>query len=223
MGKERKNSWLLAKQLKLTNRSFKKIEKTAKNKIIKIMITRFKKTIFTIFGTALLATGFVACSSDDNANETSSANEMMTTMSVKKGEEVRLGLRVPIEELRYLPTSDNIFVTVDLEDEVIKDIEFSKELLDVIDVTEVELINSFQKFTGGSFFTLDMKTLGESEDPLADNIGHQHNLCVEACNDYYTNPDGSKKKGRGMCKFGCWANTVGEVIKKLEPVLEALK
>jgi len=30
------------------------------------MITRFKKTIFTTFGMALLATGFVACSSDDS-------------------------------------------------------------------------------------------------------------------------------------------------------------
>src|SRR5690606_29828033 len=129
----------------------------------------------------------------------------------------------PIEELRYLPTSDNIFVSVDLEDAVIKDIEFSRELLDVIDVTEAELIHSFQKSTGGSCFTLDRKTLVESEEPLADNSGHQANVGVEACNDYYTNPDGSKKKGRGMCKFGCWANTVGEVIKKLEPVLEALK
>src|SRR5690606_41523702 len=107
----------------------------------------FKTRIFSIFGMALLATGFVACSSDDNANETSSANEMMTTMSVKKGEEVRLGFRVPIEELRYLPTSDNIFVTVDLEDEVIKEIEFSKDLLDVIDVNLVYLINSFTKYS----------------------------------------------------------------------------
>ena len=34
-------------------------------------MTRLKKTIFSIFGMALLATGFVACSSDDNATTVS--------------------------------------------------------------------------------------------------------------------------------------------------------
>lgn len=75
----------------------------------------------------------------------------MTTSSEKNGEEVRLGIRIPIEELRYFPVSDNIFVTVDLENETVKDIEFSNDLLEIVDVTEDELIDSFQKFTNGSF------------------------------------------------------------------------
>lgn len=183
-------------------------------------MTRSKRTIFSIFGMALLATGFVACSSDGANSTSTTTNESMTTSSAKNGEEVRLGIRIPIEELRYFPVSDNIFVTVDLENETVKDIEFSNDLLEIVDVTEDELIDRFQKFTNGSFFTLDMKTLGG--DPLKDNIGHQHNLCIEACNNEYTNADGSKKKGRGTCKFGCWANTVGEVIKKLTPVIDAI-
>ena len=36
-------------------------------------MTRLKKTIFSVFCAALLATGFVACSSDDNSNTESTA------------------------------------------------------------------------------------------------------------------------------------------------------
>ena len=35
------------------------------------IMARLKKTIFSIFGMALLVTGFVACSSDDNATTVS--------------------------------------------------------------------------------------------------------------------------------------------------------
>src|SRR5690554_3364426 len=42
----------------------------------------FNKTIFSIFGMALLATGFVACSSDDNATTENLDESQITTMSV---------------------------------------------------------------------------------------------------------------------------------------------
>lgn len=48
----------------------------------------FKKTIFSIFGAALLATGFVACSSDDNSTTESTVTETTnSTMSVKEEKE----------------------------------------------------------------------------------------------------------------------------------------
>ena len=47
------------------------------------MMNLFNKTIFSIFGMTLLATGFVACSSDDNSTtSTETTNEgLITTMS----------------------------------------------------------------------------------------------------------------------------------------------
>src|SRR5690606_33635777 len=42
----------------------------------------FKKVIFSIFGMALIATGFVACSSDDNATTENVDESQKTTMSV---------------------------------------------------------------------------------------------------------------------------------------------
>lgn len=56
-------------------------------------MTRLKRTIFSIFGMALLATGFVACSSDDANSTSTTTNESMTTSSAKNGEEVRLGIQ----------------------------------------------------------------------------------------------------------------------------------
>ena len=58
-------------------------------------MTRLKKTIFSIFGMALLATGFVACSSDDNAT-TESTETMNSTMSAKS-----ITNKIPVEENNY--------------------------------------------------------------------------------------------------------------------------
>src|SRR5690606_39665129 len=46
------------------------------------MMKLFKKTIFSIFGAALLATGFVACSSDDNIEQ----DTKTTQYSIKSNE-----------------------------------------------------------------------------------------------------------------------------------------
>ncbi len=57
----------------------------------------FKKTIFSIFGMALLATGFVACSSDDNATTESTETETMNpSMSAKP-----ITNKIPVEENNY--------------------------------------------------------------------------------------------------------------------------
>ncbi|MCK0131919.1 hypothetical protein MWU59_10450 [Flavobacteriaceae bacterium F08102] len=47
-----------------------------------------------------------------------------------------------------------------------------------------------------------------------------HNDCMEACKDKYTNEDGSKIKGRGGCKFSCWVDTVIQLAEILAPILK---
>ena len=44
-------------------------------------MTRLKKPIFSIFGMALLATGFVACSSDDSNTVNESVESVKSTLS----------------------------------------------------------------------------------------------------------------------------------------------
>lgn len=49
---------------------------------------------------------------------------------------------------------------------------------------------------------------------------HSHSGCIKDCNERHTNPDGSKKPGRGGCKAACWVDTAVVVAQK---VLEFIK
>ncbi|RKE00120.1 hypothetical protein [Marinifilum flexuosum] len=43
--------------------------------------------------------------------------------------------------------------------------------------------------------------------------------CIAECQKEFTNKDGSKKKGRGWCKAGCWAETAAKVAAVVIVVL----
>lgn len=91
-------------------------------------MTRLKKTIFSIFGMALLATGFIACSSDDNATAESieTTETMNSTMSVKEGE-VKLDLTPFV-------------LKKEIMDKVISDIKTKKEVIHDLEEKEVKTI-----------------------------------------------------------------------------------
>lgn len=46
--------------------------------------------------------------------------------------------------------------------------------------------------------------------------------CIAECNKEYTNTDGSKKKGRGWCKAGCWIETAAKVAIAAAAVIAVL-
>lgn len=47
-----------------------------------------------------------------------------------------------------------------------------------------------------------------------------HADCITQCYSDFTNPDGSKKKGRGSCKAGCWVDSVVRIIETIVGVID---
>ncbi len=79
----------------------------------------------------------------------------------------------------------------------------SPNLSDYLDLTDDELEtmvnNEVQATTAGT---------GE----------HDHASCIQGCNTTYTNADGTKKPGRGACKFNCWVSTTVQVVKAIATI-----
>ncbi len=46
--------------------------------------------------------------------------------------------------------------------------------------------------------------------------------CIEDCNKKYTNPDGTKIKGRGKCKAGCWFGAADVILPAVMTLVEIL-
>lgn len=68
----------------------------------------------------------------------------------------------------------------------------------------------------GENFT-DLETLEQAETQATMDLGLAD--CLAKCRKDYTDENGKKMKGRGMCKFECWTEAVIKVLKELaEPI-----
>ncbi len=47
--------------------------------------------------------------------------------------------------------------------------------------------------------------------------------CISDCHKTFTKPDGSKIKGRGWCKAGCWLETAAKVATAVAAVIIGTK
>lgn len=40
----------------------------------------------------------------------------------------------------------------------------------------------------------------------------EHSDCIQGCNEFFTDEDGGKIKGRGRCKTNCWIDTIIDLL-----------
>lgn len=101
--------------------------------------------------------------------------------------------------------SGTLEFTFDENSEVVTDITMSSNLSDYLDLTDDELETMVNN-------EIQATATGTGE--------HDHATCISGCNTQFTNADGTKKPGRGACKFNCWVSTT---VKILEHVAEIVK
>ena len=87
-------------------------------------------------------------------------------------------------------------------------IKASENLLDYLNMTDDEL---------ESYVFEQMRTEAQGNES-----SHDHSSCIQGCIENYTNEDGTKKPGRGACKFNCWVSTAVQIIQAIAPVLAVL-
>lgn len=99
--------------------------------------------------------------------------------------------------------SGTVEFTFNENSEAVTDIVMSPNLSDYLNLSDEELEvmvnNEVQATTAGA---------GE----------HDHASCIQGCNTTYTNADGTKKPGRGACKFNCWVSTTVQVLKAVATI-----
>ena len=165
------------------------------------MMKLFKKTIFSIFGAALLATGFVACSSDDNSTteSTLTAETTNSTMSVKS-----ITNKIPVEEreniynyfIEYYKITDELEIllveeNLNLDNEFVNKLEkiehksnlislladynFSKPEIYINKFEKINLLHTNLKEKNPEFFKLN--------DSIKENIFFE--IMEVSFNDYY--------------------------------------
>ena len=112
----------------------------------------FKKTIFSIFGAALLTTGFVACSSDDNSTteSTLTAETTNSTMSVKSNED--------FEKVAMATVEDNDVVTPLYDEAKLKESLVSEGFYAEVESIELEYYFNNDTKKQEAFFTIVAKS-----------------------------------------------------------------
>lgn len=90
----------------------------------------------------------------------------------------------------------SITVIIDSDTEEIVNYYFSQNVYQSTGKTASELDVIFRAEMGDDYFLQENMNKGEHKD------------CIEECKDKYTNPDGSKIKGRGACKTNCWIDSI---------------
>lgn len=81
----------------------------------------------------------------------------------------------------------------------------SDDMLNYLDMTDDEL---------EQYVDQQMQTYGDGDDD-GDTKEHNHADCISTCMEKYTNEDGTKKPGRGACKFNCWVSTAVQIIEAI--------
>ena len=106
------------------------------------------------------------------------------------------------------PEIVNIEFAFNTTSEEVIGIHASQNLLDYLNMSDDEL---------ESFVFEQMRDEAE-----ANGSTHDHSTCIQGCIQNYTNEDGTKKPGRGACKFNCWVSTAVQVIQAIAPVLAVI-
>ena len=99
--------------------------------------------------------------------------------------------------------SGTLEFTFDENSEVVTDITMSPNLSDYLDLTDDEL---------------EMMVNNETQATAEGAGEHDHATCIAGCNTQYTNADGTKKPGRGNCKFNCWVSTTVQIVKAVATI-----
>lgn len=91
--------------------------------------------------------------------------------------------------------------------ETVVDINASQDLLNYINMTDDQL---------DDYVMQQMEKAADGDD---DKPKHDHATCMQGCYDKFTNADGTKKPGRGGCRFACWTSTAVQIIEAIGPAL----
>lgn len=92
------------------------------------------------------------------------------------------------------------------EKEESKSVLVSQNILDALGINQQDFDQKYQT-----------ATYSNEDDP---NEGlSPHALCIETCNDKYTDENGKKIRGRGRCKGNCWVDTAIRIIEAIVPSL----
>lgn len=151
------------------------------------------RSIFSILAMSLI---MFSCNEDNDKAEV--VNEIKRTETItlpaKGGENARGEISGTIE------------FTFDENSEVVTNIAMSPNLSAYLDLTDDQLEQM-----------VEAQVLGEGDN----KDKHDHATCISGCNAAYTNADGTKKPGRGACKFNCWVSTTVQLVKALAPAIVA--
>ncbi|GAB7257664.1 hypothetical protein [uncultured Polaribacter sp.] len=103
--------------------------------------------------------------------------------------------------------------TMNDEEEDYLDFTFSDNILKQLPITEKEF---YQKIEDNITLNIDGSYKSKSGKFLSDISD-----CKDKCQEDFTNEDGSKIKGRGWCKAGCYVDEVIRVAVILVPIILA--
>lgn len=137
---------------------------------------------------------FIQCNNDDTF-ETKTEDVITENGTIELTSPIKVG-----PETRA--TTYFITAKFDTEGEKLINYSVSSELLTLIGMTP-EQLDDLLKEKMGVVYNMDSK--------LATRGAHAD--CITQCYTDFTNPDGSKRKGRGSCKAGCWVDSAVRVIE----------
>lgn len=146
----------------------------------------------------------------DRTTENFSTGDKYSTVTLK--EQVKVQSKT--EEGRFEFLDVTFTAKVDNEGNLI-DGKVSKNLLDYFGVRTQE---EFEKQIGQKRQEEQLLALKASAEKRIDNVNFyandewSHSKCITECYDHFKNEDGSKVKGRGSCKLGCWVDTIMHII-----------
>lgn len=108
--------------------------------------------------------------------------------------------------------SYSLIAKFDMESEKLIGYSVSPELLKLINRSAEELDNYLKEKMGALYY---MENAPASRGA--------HGDCITNCYKNFTKEDGTKIKGRGSCKAGCWVDSTVEVIKVIaEAIVKTL-
>ena len=97
--------------------------------------------------------------------------------------------------------------------------EFNETTEQVVGINASQNILVYLNMTDDQLETYVYQQMNVAESTSSDKPKHDHASCISNCIKEYTNPDGTKKPGRGNCKFNCWVSTAVQIITVIAPLL----
>lgn len=111
--------------------------------------------------------------------------------------------------------NSQIEFTMSDENEAMIDFKFSENILEQLTISEEEF---YQKINDRITLNFD----GSKKNKFKSNsMASDLSECKNKCHKDYTNEDGTKIKGRGWCKAGCYLDEVIRVAVILVPIILA--